>query len=137
MSVEVKRTDGAGVLRFSIRAIGRDDAAGAVVFIEDITQQRIADESRNSFVAQATHELRTPLTNIRLYVEQAIEAGEGDATTRANALNVINQESLRLERIVSDMLSVSEIEAGSIKLRSDDVRARASRSPSMSLPSFR
>ncbi len=124
-SVEVKRADGAGVLRFTIRAIGRDDAGGAVVFIEDITQQKIADESRNSFVAQATHELRTPLTNIRLYVEQAIEAGEGDATTRASALNVINQESLRLERIVSDMLSVSEIEAGSIKLRSDDVRLDA------------
>ncbi len=121
-SVEVKRAEGAGVLRFTVRAIGREDLGGAVVFIEDVTQQRIADEARDSFVAQATHELRTPLTNIRLYVEQAIEAGESDSATRASALNVINQESLRLERIVSDMLSVSEIEAGSIKLRSDDVR---------------
>lgn len=124
ISVEVRRPEGpgAGVLRYTIRPIGKDDAAGVLIFIEDVTQQRIADESRNSFVAQATHELRTPLTNIRLYVEQAIEAGESDPKTRTSALNVINQETIRLERVVSDMLSVSEIEAGSLKLRQDDVR---------------
>jgi signal transduction histidine kinase len=105
--------------------VRRDDTAAAVVMIEDITQQRIADEARNAFVAQATHELRTPLTNIRLYVEQAIEAGDGDQVTRARCLNVINQESRRLERIVGDMLSVSEIEAGSFKLRAGDVRLDA------------
>lgn len=123
MAVEVKRGEGpqAGVLRFSGRPIGRDDSGGVVIYVEDVTQQRIADASRNSFVAQATHELRTPLTNIRLYVEQAIEA-EHDVAARSQALNVIGQESLRLERIVADMLSVSEIEAGSMKLRQDDVR---------------
>jgi signal transduction histidine kinase len=105
--------------------VRREDAAAALVFIEDITQQRIADDARNSFVAQATHELRTPLTNIRLYVEQAIEAGHEetpDPAARAKALDVINQESRRLERSVADMLSVSEIEAGSFKLRAGDVR---------------
>lgn len=121
-SVEVRQAEGAGVLRYSIRPVRRDDSAAALIMIEDITQQRVADEARNSFVAQATHELRTPLTNIRLYVEQLIEAGEGDAAARAHALDVINQESRRLERIVGDMLSVSEIEAGSFKLRTNDVR---------------
>jgi signal transduction histidine kinase len=128
-SLEVKRpeTEGgaAGVLRFSIRPVRREDAAAALLIIEDITQQRVADEARNAFVAQATHELRTPLTNIRLYVEQAIEATgdeEEQKTIRSKALDVINQESRRLERIVADMLSVSEIEAGSFKLRAGDVR---------------
>jgi signal transduction histidine kinase len=123
-TIEVKQPEdkGGGVLRFNVRPVRRDDSGGAVVMIEDITQQRVADEARNAFVAQATHELRTPLTNIRLYVEQAIEAPEGDVKTRAKCLNVINQESRRLERIVGDMLSVSEIEAGTLKLRTDDVR---------------
>lgn len=128
-TVELRRSQasggGNGVLRFSIRPVRRDDAGGAVVMIEDITQQRVADEARNAFVAQATHELRTPLTNIRLYVEEAIEAAEDDVKARAKCLNVINQESRRLERIVGDMLSVSEIEAGSFKLRTDDVRLDA------------
>lgn len=115
-------SDGGGILRFNIRPVRRDDAAAALIIIEDITQQRVADEARNAFVAQVTHELRTPLTNIRLYVEQAIEQGESDPAVVAQSLNIINQESRRLERIVGDMLSVSEIEAGSFKLRTGEVR---------------
>lgn len=125
--VEVRRSpeEGGGVLRFIIRPMRREDGAGGVLMIEDVTQQRMADEARNAFVAQATHELRTPLTNIRLYVEQAIEAGEHDPALRARCLNVVNLEARRLERIVGDMLSVSEIEAGTFRLRTDDVRLDA------------
>lgn len=123
-TIEVRREgeSGPSVLRFSVRPVRKDDSAAAVVLIEDVTQQRVADESRNAFVAQATHELRTPLTNIRLYVEEAVDAGDEDPALRAKCLNVINLESRRLERIVADMLSVSEIEAGSFSLRSGDVR---------------
>jgi signal transduction histidine kinase len=116
---------GAGILRFSIRPVRRDDAAAALIIIEDITQQRVADEARNTFIAQVTHELRTPLTNIRLYVEQAIEEGEADPAAVAQALNVINKETRRLERIVGDMLSVSEIETGSFRLHTGEVRLEA------------
>ncbi len=126
-SVEVKRPDdhGGGILRFSVRPVRRDDTASAIIIIEDVTQQRVADEARNSFVAQATHELRTPLTNIRLYAERAVDEGENDPAIRAQCLNVINQEIRRLERIVGDMLSVAEIEAGSMKLREGEVRLDA------------
>ena len=112
----------AGVLRFNVRPVRRDDAASAMLTIEDITQQKVAEEARHAFVAQATHELRTPLTNIRLYVETAIEDGERDPKTRSKCLNVINGETRRLERIVGEMLSVAEIEAGSFKINHDDVR---------------
>lgn len=114
-----------GVLRFSVRPVRREDSAAAMLTIEDITQQKVAEEARHSFVAQATHELRTPLTNIRLYVETAIEEGENDAATRAKCLNVINGEARRLERIVGEMLSVAEIEAGSFKINRDDMRLDA------------
>jgi PAS domain S-box-containing protein len=120
--VERKGEDRAGVFRFTIRPVRRDDGAAAMVTIEDITQQKVAEEARNAFVAQATHELRTPLTNIRLYVESAIEDGEADPALRSKALNVINGETRRLERIVGEMLSVAEIEAGSFKLKPAEVR---------------
>jgi signal transduction histidine kinase len=110
------------VLRVAMRSLS---AGGAMVMIADVTQQRVADEAKNTFVAQAAHELRTPLTNITLYVEALIESGGHDAAERATALNVINQEAVRLERIVADMLSVSEIEAGGLTLRLDDVRLDA------------
>jgi len=124
--IEVERADAdAGVLRFIIRPARREDSGVAMVIIEDITQKRVAEKARNVFLAQATHELRTPLSNIRLYVEMALEEGEQDPATRAKCLNVINEESRRLERVVSDILSVSEIEAGSFKVKRDDVRLDA------------
>ena len=123
--IDVERKDdaqGSGVLRFSVRPVRRDDSASAMVTIEDITQQKVAEEARHAFVAHTTHELRTPLTNIRLYVETAIDEGEANPATRAKCLNVINGETRRLERIVGEMLSMAEIEAGSFKVKTDDVR---------------
>jgi len=122
-TIEIERAEPTAVtLRVSIRALRREDAGSALVAIEDVTQQRVAAEARSQFVAQATHELRTPLTNIRLYVEEALDLDESALTERSRCLNVINQETRRLERVVSDMLSVSEIEAGALTLNAGDVR---------------
>jgi PAS domain S-box-containing protein len=115
---------GKGLLRFTVRRVRQNDSASAMLTIEDVTQQRVAEEARHAFVAQATHELRTPLTNIRLYVETALDEGAQDEQVRAQCMNVVNSEVRRLERIVGDMLSVAEIEAGSLKLVRDDVRLR-------------
>jgi signal transduction histidine kinase len=123
-SVTCERGEGSSLiaLRFTVRPVRKDDAAAAMITVEDITQQRVADQARNHFVAHATHELRTPLTNIRLYAESAIEDGEDDSALMAKCLNVINQETRRLERMVGEILSVSEMEAGSLRMESDDVR---------------
>ncbi len=110
------------ILRVSVKPAMR---GGALVFVEDITQQHAADEARSNVVAHTTHELRTPLSNIRLYVEEALDAPEGDQEIRSRSLNVINQETRRLERMIEDMLSVSEIESGSLKLHVGDIRLDA------------
>jgi len=120
--VERTRDEATTFLRIRVGSLANSTSGCALVTIEDITQKRVADDAMHSFVAQATHELRTPLTNIRLYIEEAIEATDDDVALRNKALNIINQESQRLERIVGDMLSVSEIEAGSIRLNHTDVR---------------
>jgi signal transduction histidine kinase len=126
-SFEIAAHDGSdeGVLRISVRALaasGGSGAVGALLLIEDVTQQRLADHSRNAFVAQATHELRTPLTNVRLYVDELLEEERPTPELQARALETISHETRRLERMVGDMLSISEIEAGTMKLHIDDVR---------------
>ena len=115
--------DHSAIVRATVRPL---DASGqtALVVFEDVTQQRTADRSRNLFVAQATHELRTPLTNIALYLERAIDLDDDETADRAECLNVINSEVLRLGRVVEEVLSVSQIEAGSMKMGRDDVRIK-------------
>jgi len=121
---EVERHDDTGhvLLRFIVRPVRREDSAAVMIVVEDITQQRVAEDARNAFVAQATHELRTPLTNIRLYAEMGLDDGQGDPAMQSNCLSIINQEVGRLDRIVGDILSVAEIEAGSLRLDLDDIR---------------
>jgi signal transduction histidine kinase len=62
---------------------------------------------------------------MRLYLETALDENEKNPTVRAEALNVVNQECRRLERLVSDILSITEIEAGSFKVKNEDVRMDA------------
>jgi PAS domain S-box-containing protein len=121
---EIERGDGEfrSVLRVHVRPLRRDDGGGALMTIDDITQQRVAEASHSSFVTQATHELRTPLTNMRLCLETALENTTGDAAFAEKCFNEINCEVRRLERTVSEMLSFAEIEAGCLKVNYDDVR---------------
>ncbi len=122
--VELVSDDGGrSVLRCSVRPVRKTDSTSILMVIEDMTQQHEADRARSELVAQAAHELRTPLTNIRLYTEELIEGlGEMTESERGEALSTVNQETRRLERIVSDMLSMSEIEAGKLSIVQDDVR---------------
>jgi len=121
--IEVEKPGEAGptVLRISVRPVRRDDPAAVMILVEDITQQRVAEQSRNHFVAQVAHELRAPLSNIRLYVESLLEDGD-DLIQRSLSINVINLETKRLVRLVSDMLSVAEIEAGSMEINRDSIQ---------------
>jgi PAS domain S-box-containing protein len=124
MEVTVEPREAGGeksILRATVRPMRREDGSAAMIVLEDVTQQRVAQESRNSFVAQATHELRTPLTSMRLYLEQLVEDGDKDPLIKARCLNVLTSETRRLERVVGDMLSVSEMDAGTFQLRVDDV----------------
>ena len=121
IEVEQGPTVTAGVLRFTVVPIRQGQLHFALVTIEDITQQRVATAAMNSFLAKAAHELRTPLTNIRLFVEEALEQCERDAAAASRCLNVINDETQRLDRTVAEILSASQIEAGSFELKRDDV----------------
>lgn len=122
-TLELTRGDSGNqhTLRIGVRGLRKSDGAHVLMMIDDVTQQRLADAARDSFVAQATHELRTPLTNIRLAAEEAIDAGATDPAGVSMALNIVNTEARRLERVVSDMLSVSEMEAATMSLKIDDV----------------
>jgi PAS domain S-box-containing protein len=110
-----------GVVRYVVRPIRSDGARDAVVLLQDVTQQHVAAASRESFVAHVAHELRTPLTNILLWAQTAAEQGTGDPRMVERAITVITDESKRLERVVQDMLSISEIESGRQNLSLTDV----------------
>jgi two-component system phosphate regulon sensor histidine kinase PhoR len=83
---------------------------GAVLVLHDITDLRHADQVRRDFVANVSHELRTPLTAIRGYVEAMHDAADLEEARRF--LDVIARHTLRMERLVRDLLRLARLDAG-------------------------
>jgi len=88
-----------------------EHATGAVVVLHDITDLRHADRVRRDFVANVSHELRTPLTAVRGYVEALLD-GEVDAASARRFLEIISRHTLRMERLVRDLLRLARLDAG-------------------------
>jgi two-component system phosphate regulon sensor histidine kinase PhoR len=84
---------------------------GAVLVLHDITELRRADEIRRDFVANVSHELRTPLTAIRGYVE-ALAEGDTNHDEQRRFLDIIQRHTLRMERLVKDLLRLARLDAG-------------------------
>jgi two-component system phosphate regulon sensor histidine kinase PhoR len=92
-------------------ALSRDRGGGAVLVLHDITDLRRADQVRRDFVANVSHELRTPLTAIRGYVEALLDGPPGPDEMR-RFLEIINRHTLRMERLVRDLLRLARLDAG-------------------------
>ena len=95
--------------------------AQCVILIRDVSQQIRAERAREEFITQVTQELRTPLTNIRAYAETLSSGTFDDPKLIGECYNVITKETRRLSRLVEDMLSVSQLEVGTIELALDSV----------------
>ncbi len=102
------------VRRGDIWQINRQRLDDRLAMLEFINQTAEADISRahTDFVANASHELRTPLAAILGYVETLQEGNEGlDAPTARKFLGIIEREAQRLHALVSDLMSLSRVEA--------------------------
>ena len=86
-------------------------ARGAVLVLHDITELRKADRVRRDFVANVSHELRTPLTAVRGYVEALLDGGTETPDAR-RFLEIIGRHTLRMERLVRDLLRLARLDAG-------------------------
>jgi two-component system phosphate regulon sensor histidine kinase PhoR len=84
---------------------------GAVLVLHDITDLRKADRIRRDFVANVSHELRTPLTAVRGYVEALLDDSAEGAEAR-RFLETIARHTLRMERLVRDLLRLARLDAG-------------------------
>jgi two-component system, OmpR family, phosphate regulon sensor histidine kinase PhoR len=101
----------------AIKHPGSDEIIGIIIIIQDVTEIKRLEKMRSEFVANVSHELKTPLTSIKGFVETlklgAIE--DNEATIRF--LNIIEDEPDRLNRLITDILSLSELETKKTKPR--------------------
>lgn len=90
-----------------------DASSGIVVVLQDITEQQKLENARREFVANVSHELRTPITAVKSYAETMLyELRENvfDAAEFTSFLQVINDESDRMTRLIKDLLLLSRLD---------------------------
>ena len=99
-----------------VESAGRGEALGVVIG-RDISQQREVDRMKSEFVSMVSHELRTPLGLIKGYASTLVNPQmKVDEQTAQRFLMGIDSAADRLARLIENVLSVSRIEAGQLKI---------------------
>ena len=90
---------------------------GYIIIIIDVTKEHEMDQLRSNFISNVSHELRTPVTVLRSYIDTLYNFGNDfDFNTQREFIGVMNQEIIRLNRMVNDILDFSRYEAQSLHL---------------------
>jgi PAS domain S-box-containing protein len=123
-SVEItqKHPDRTIHLRLEVFNVNDEDGTpiGRGIFFHDITADRELDRMKSSLVSTVSHELRTPLAAIKGYASTLLaEDVEWDRDSQHEFLTIISDESDRLTNLVNNLLDLSRIEAGSLKLSNE------------------
>ncbi len=97
----------------------QDEANGYVFLVEDITEAKVVERSKEEFFAVASHELRTPLTAIRGNTEMILDMFESQIPNgdMKEMLKDIDLSSIRLIEMVNDFLEASRLEQGKVDMK--------------------
>ena len=90
--------------------------SGIVCVLHDVTEQQKIDRERKQFVSNVSHELRTPLTSMRSYIEALNDGAWRDEKVAPEFLKVTQDETDRMIRMINDLLSLSRMDSGTVKL---------------------
>jgi two-component system sensor histidine kinase ResE len=97
---------------------------GAVAVLRDITEEVKLEKMRKDFLANVSHELRTPLSMLQGYSEALLDGIAGSEEERNELFKVIHDESLRMGRLVNNLLDLARMEAGYFEMRCEPVDLR-------------
>lgn len=95
----------------------RGKISGSIVMMHDITHRKEVDKMKSEFVSLASHQLKTPLTTINWFLEMLLAGDAGDLTdAQKEYAGEVYGASRRMARLVNDLLNVSRIDSGKLKI---------------------
>lgn len=98
---------------------------GAVAVVRDMTEERKLDKLRQDFIANVSHELRTPISMLQGYSEAIVDDIAETQEDKREMAKIIYDESLRMGRLVNELLDLARMEATQIKLSLEEVELSA------------
>ncbi|MBC8081252.1 MAG: HAMP domain-containing protein [Gorillibacterium sp.] len=95
---------------------GEGHASGALIILHNITAVRRLERIRSEFVANVSHELKTPIAAVKGFAETLLAGALEDKETAKTFVQIIFDESERLNRLIGDILELSKIESKRVPL---------------------
>ncbi|MDN5364722.1 MAG: two-component system, OmpR family, sensor histidine kinase ResE [Eubacteriales bacterium] len=95
----------------------KGETVGVVALFHDMSQEARLEKMRRDFVASVSHELRNPLFLIQGYTEALLHGLAENREEREAILQIIMEETGRMQRLVSDLLDLARIESGTFSLQ--------------------
>lgn len=111
------------IMRIVIASIQdeKDNVVGAVVLFRDITELEKSEKMQRDYVANVSHELRSPLTSIRGLIEPLMDSYVTDEDDIKRYYKIIYQESMRLSRLVDDIMELSRLQMNEAAIQKTSV----------------
>lgn len=97
---------------------------GRTLVFHDVSQQRAIQRMKSKFLTTASHQLRTPMASIKTFSELSLTR-DASAAKRREWLELIQSQSMRMTETINSILNVSQIEAGRLDLRIDELDSEA------------
>ena len=95
-------------------------APGTVIVAQDVTATERLEQTRRDYVANVSHELRTPIASIRSLAEALNDDLVKNEDDRSRYYGYILRESMRLSRLINDLLELSRLQSGAVALEKGD-----------------
>ena len=97
------------------------EITGVVTILHDITREKEISQMKNDFVSHVSHELKTPLASINAYAEMLVDGEADDPETIREFCGIIQSQAQRLNRLIEEILNISRIESGLIKVHKEQL----------------
>jgi len=107
-----------------LRSADAGEISGALGIFFDVTRLERLELIRQEFLSNVSHELRTPLTSIIALTETLEDGALADNQNNRRFLSIIKKNSTRMHRLIDDILELSAIEAGNVKVSREWVPPR-------------
>ncbi|SYX85346.1 two-component system histidine kinase PnpS [Paenibacillus alvei] len=96
--------------------------AGVLLVMQDVSAIRRLERMRSEFVANVSHELKTPIAAVKGFAETLMNGAMNDPEIASSFLQIIHDESERLNRLIGDILELSKIESKRVPLQYSPVQ---------------
>ena len=108
-----------------VAGVDGSEVIGRIIALRDITRERELDKMKTDFISVVSHELRTPLTSIKGYTDLLLSGAAGDnSEIQSEFLGIIQLSTTRLSNLINDILDISRIESGTLKIKHEPIDYR-------------